>query len=556
MRKTAAAVLALPVDGLGRAATWLRRSARIQGMMVSVAITLVVGVLLVGLPATPVAGQPMPTFAPLAPQADAHSPESGLALDVPFQIQFTKPMNEGSVEAALRIDPKVDVEFRWDATGQMLSLVPNPHWEPTTNYQISVSNAASDQEGLVLSTPVQTSFQSGSLTAGMITATRMVGDLSSPTTAFQLTFTRPVKLGTVLASLGINPPLDVGIVGDDPTDVASQVFTMTPKVALKTDTTYFVTMAEGGVDSSGSALQTVAPLQIRTLATPAVQTFRPASGTKTYDTNQLISLRFTVAMDEKSTESALTVLANGRAVAGSTSWSEEDTVLAFAPRRSFAIGTSVTVKLSVIARSTGGLHVAAATSATFLVSTPQSRAIAITKSKIPVTGGQITKSKIPLTGGQGTSSAPYKDMERYYLSLMNCTRTGGWVTSSGDCSTQTRHTLPAQGALALDDGISNNVSRPYAAQLADSGLLTHNLNGTTPYGRLAAAGYGSGSWGENIASAGNAGASGMIMVETFYQNESGCRCAHYLNIMNRNFHRAGVGIWVSRGVRVVIDFYG
>jgi uncharacterized protein YkwD len=147
-------------------------------------------------------------------------------------------------------------------------------------------------------------------------------------------------------------------------------------------------------------------------------------------------------------------------------------------------------------------------------------------------------------------------MERYYLSLMNCTRTGGWVTSSGDCSTQTRHTLPAQGALALDDGISNNVSRPYAALLADSGLLTHNLNGTTTHGRLAAAGYGSGSWGENIASPGNASAGGMIAIETFYQSESGCRCAHYKNIMNRNFHRAGVGIWVSRGVRVVIDLYG
>jgi hypothetical protein len=544
MRKTAAAVLALPVAGLGRAVTWLRRSARIQGLMVSVAITLVVGVLLVGLPATPVAGQPMPTFAPLAPQADAHSPESNLALDVPFQIQFSKPMNEGSVEAALRIDPKVDVELRWDATGQMLSLLPNPHWEPTTNYQISVSNAASDQEGLGLSTPVQTSFQSGSLTAGTVTATRMVGDLSSPTTAFQLTFTRPVKLGTVLAGLGINPALDVGIVGDDPTDVASQVFTMTPKKALDTDTTYLVIMAAGGVDASGSALQSVAPLQIHTLATPTVQAFKPASGTKTYDTNQPISLRFTVAMDEKSTESALTVLANGRAVAGSTSWSEEDTVLAFAPRRSFAIGTSVTVKLSVAARSTGGLHVAAATSATFLVSTPRSRAIAITKSKIPV------------TGGQGTSSAPYKDMERYYLSLMNCTRTGSWVTSSGDCSTQTRHTLPAQGALALDDGISNKVSRPYAAQLATSGLLTHNLNGTTTHGRLAAAGYGGSSWGENIAAPSNAGPGGMIATENFYQNESGCRCAHYYNIMYGHFHRVGIGIWVSRGVRIVIDFYG
>ncbi len=544
MRKTAAAALALPVDGLRRATTWLRRSARIQGLMVSVAIALVVGVLLVGLPAQPVSGQPMPTFAPLAPQADAHSPESNLALDVPFQIQFTKPMNEGSVEAALRIDPKVDVEFRWDATGQMLSLVPNPHWEPTTNYQISVSNAASDQEGLGLSTPVQTSFQSGSLTAGTITATRMVGDLSSPTTAFQLTFTRPVKLGTVLTGLGINPALDVGIVGDDPTDVASQVFTMTPKKALDTDTTYLVSMAVGGVDASGSALQSVAPLQIHTLATPTVQAFKPASGTKTYDTNQPISLRFTVAMDEKSTESALTVLANGRAVAGSTSWSEEDTVLAFAPRRSFAIGTSVTVKLSVTARSSGGLHVAAATSATFLVSTPRSRSISYTRSRIPV------------TGGQGTSSAPYKDMERYYLSLMNCTRTGSWVTSSGDCSTQTRHTLPAQGALALDDGISNNVSRPYAAQLATLGILTHNLNGTTTHGRLAAAGYGSGSWGENIASPGSASAGGMIAIETFFQSESGYRGGHYRNIMNRYFHRAGIGIWVSNSVRVVVDFYG
>lgn len=544
MRKTAVAALALPVDGLGRAAAWLRRSARFQGVMVSVTTALVVGVLLVGLPATPVAGQPMPTFAPMAPQADANSPESSLALDVPFRIQFTKPMNEGSVESALTISPTVHVEPRWDATGQTLALVPNPHWNASTTYLVSVSRAATDQEGLALATPVQTSFQSGSLTAGTITATQMVGDLSSPTTAFQLTFTRPVKLSTVMAGLWMNPPRDITVVGDDPTDVASQVFTMTPTDPLETDATFFVNMREGGVDASGSALQTVTPLQIHTLATPAVRTFTPATGTKTYDTNQPISLHFTIAMDEKSTESALTVLGNGRGVAGSTTWSEGDTVLSFTPRRSFAIGTSVAVKLSTAARSTGGLHLAAAASATFLVSTPRSRAI------------NYTKSKIPVTGGQGTSSAPYKDMERYYLSLMNCTRTGGWVTPGGDCSTQTRHTLPAQGALALDDGISNNVSRPYAAALADSGLLTHNLNGTTTHGRLAAAGYGGGSWGENIASPGNSSTSGMIAIETFYQNESGCRCAHYYNIMNRYFHRAGVGIWVSRGIRVVIDFYG
>jgi uncharacterized protein YkwD len=247
-------------------------------------------------------------------------------------------------------------------------------------------------------------------------------------------------------------------------------------------------------------------------------------------------------MDEKSTESAISVLGNGKAAYGSLSWSEGDTVLAFVPRRSFAIGTTVTVRLSTTAKSTGGLHVAAATSATFVVSTPRSRSITYTKAKIPV------------TGGQGTSSAPYKGMEVYYLSLMNCTRTGGWVTSSGDCSTQTRHTLPAQGALALDDGISNNVSRPYAALLADQRALNHYLNGS-PRSRMAAAGYGGASSGENIASPSNAGTGGMIAIETFYQTESGCRCAHYANIMNRYFHRAGIGVWVSNSVRVVIDFY-
>jgi hypothetical protein len=544
MRKRAQALLAFPADRLVRSAGWLRRSARIQGALVSIATALVVGVLLIGLPTAQVAGQQIPTFAPLAPQADASTPQGDLSLDVPFKIQFTKPMNEGSVENDLKLEPKTDIRFRWDATGQALALVPSPHWLPDTTYQVSVSSAATDQEGLALATPILSSFKSGSLTAGTLTATRMVADLASPTTAFQLTFTRPVRLATIVSGVSIDPTTDFSVVGDDPTDAASQVFTVTPKSALDTDTVYRVSMDGGGVDLSGSPLLDVASLQIRTLATPTVLTFTPATGTKTYDTNQPISVRFSIAMDEKSTEAALTVYANGNAMAGTTKWSESDTVLSFVPRRSFAIGTSVAVRLAVTAKSAGGLHISAAAGANFSVSAPRSSAI------------KYTRSRIPVTGGEGTSSAPYKDMEIYYMSLMNCTRTGGWVTSSGDCSTETRHTLPRMGALALDDGISNKVARPYAAQLADLGVLIHTLYGTTTHGRLAAGGYPGASWGENIASPGNAGASGMISVETFFQGESGCRCAHYANIMNRFFHRAGIGIWVSHGVRLVVDFYG
>ena len=48
----------------------------------------------------------------------------------------------------------------------------------------------------------------------------------------------------------------------------------------------------------------------------------------------------------------------------------------------------------------------------------------------------------------------------------------------------------------------------------------------------------------------------MMAEEIFYQNEAPCACEHYKNLMNPEFDRAGIGVWVSNGrVRVVIDFY-
>ncbi len=129
-------------------------------LMVGVAVATVASLLLVALPTKQVvAGEQLPTFAPLAPQADAHRSESGLALDVPFQVQFTKPMNEPSVEAALTIQPATEHKLQWDATSQVLSIVPGSHWEPYTNYTIDITNKATDQEGLSLATEIHTSFR-------------------------------------------------------------------------------------------------------------------------------------------------------------------------------------------------------------------------------------------------------------------------------------------------------------------------------------------------------------------------------------------------------------
>ena len=155
-----------------------------------------------------------------------------------------------------------------------------------------------------------------------------------------------------------------------------------------------------------------------------------------------------------------------------------------------------------------------------------------------------------------TPDSPWYADEAYLLKLINCTRTGGWVTAGGACGSSTNHTLPAQPALVLDHDISTKVARPYAKQLADGRLLDHYLLNTTPGSRLCAAGFCGSFWGENLASPGGPGADRMVDVELFYQNEYWCRCEHYFNIMNPHYHRVGIGVWATSGiVRVVIDFY-
>ncbi len=117
-----------------------------------------------------------------------------------------------------------------------------------------------------------------------------------------------------------------------------------------------VSFADGGTDSSGAALQPVAQVSGHTMKAPAVLSFRPQDGSVTLDTGQLISVRFSAPMDEKATESAFSVTADGRAVAGNLYWSEGDTVLALAPRYAFKVGAKVVARITTTARSATGMH--------------------------------------------------------------------------------------------------------------------------------------------------------------------------------------------------------
>lgn len=512
----------------------------LRPLVLAITIAIVVSALLTALPGQDVAAQPVQSFSALVPQADANQPTDNLDLNAAFVVQFTKPMNAGSVAGALTITPKIDLKYRWDATFQQLAILPSPYWAPDTDYTVDISTAASDQEGLGLDRPIRGSFRSGPLTAGQIRATTMLNGLASPKTAFQVTFTRPVKLATVLLRFKIDPAVAVSVLGDDPTDRASMVFTMTPKQMLDTNSIYNVSMAGDGADTFGAPLAPVNALKVLTLPTPAVIRFAPQGGSVTNDGHQPVSVQFSVPMDQPATNAAISVTVDGRAVSGTPNWTDDGTTYTLTPKYGFNSGDTVLVSVSKTAKSAGGVNLAADVSSSFAV-------------KIRGSSGGI---RIPFTYEPVTGS-PWYGSETYYLALMNCTRTGGWVTSSGSCSSETHHTLPAQGKLALDAGISNTVSRPYAKYMADNVLLNHYLIGDPHYRLCNWGGYCGSSWGENIASPGSTGQAGMISIEVFYQSEYNLRRPnHYSNIMSPYFHRCGIGVWYSNSVRVSIDFYG
>ena len=147
--------------------------------------------------------------------------------------------------------------------------------------------------------------------------------------------------------------------------------------------------------------------------------------------------------------------------------------------------------------------------------------------------------------------------ESYYLRLLNCTRTGGWVTSTGSClgygsGRYSRYVSP----IRYSTGITLNVSRPYARLLAVRNKCDHFLDHDPGY-RLRRAGYRGYAWGENIGcSWGMTVYRSILASHRSFQAEKWTNGGHWRNIKNARFRYVGIGVASYAGrVRLVTDFY-
>jgi len=178
----------------------------------------------------------------------------------------------------------------------------------------------------------------------------------------------------------------------------------------------------------------------------------------------------------------------------------------------------------------------------------------------PATASSGSTVRIPTTRTVTTSAVvkSWYGQELYYLSLVNCTRTGGWVLNDGTCRGYGSGRYSAYVApLRLSAGISDKVARPYAKYLADTNQCSHFLRGD-PGDRLSRAGYNGYSWGENIGCRnGYRSVKPAILASHLaFQAEKSSNGGHWRNIKNYKFKWVGIGIWKTSGrVRLVTDFY-
>lgn len=547
MRKLAAAVLALPVLLPIYVPIVLRRSIALRVVLaLSVGAVLGLGALGIVSPRQTVA-VPASTPAPVATTAFGPVVRAGVAPNAGLDVTFSQAMDRASVATAVSVVPAAAVALTWDAASTAVTIRPAATWAPATLYSVTVGAAAADATGHQLGTPMRVAFVTRVATHAKIEPTTPLASGVAVRTGFAVTFDHPVDVAAAQAAFHIDPAVKGTIAAAVGPDVGTG-FTFTPSAPLDPKVAYRVSLVGSIVDGDGATVEIPDELSVTAVSGPRIVRFRPLNGTTEVVRDARLSVRFTQPMDRHTTKAAWSASANGVKLTGTFLWGENDTVLAFLPTKAFPAGAKIVMTVGLGANSKAGIPLDKVTIATATVGKPATKTATKTATKAPT-----PSQPKPISHGGTVGSGSWHAVETYYLQLMNCTRTGGWVTSSGSCSSPGGlSTAP----IILDAGLSNKVSRPYAKLLATGGACDHFINGT-PTDRLHRAGY-SGWAAENIGcrSAPNGFAS-VLGTHLYFQTEKPCsNYCHYANLMNPAYKKCGIGVWIAHGrVRLVIDFY-
>lgn len=539
MRKLLIALLAVPVLVALYGATALRRSGFVRtSVAIGLGAVIGLGVLSFVRPSLTTATPPT-DIVPLTAAAFRTTVGTGVELDAAATIGFSTPMERASVEAALAVTPRTAVELHWSSDDTVVTIVPVGHWAADTYHTITVQAGSLASTGRPLTTPIRTAFLTRGPASAAAAATEVLGKRVGLGTAFTIGFDRAIDPASLARSIRLEPEVPGRLSVEAAADGLPQV-TFTPLVALKANTRYKL-VVDGVRDEDGVPVEAFA-LVVKTSVAPEIVRFRPSVRQQDVARATDVSVRFNRPMDRASAKKAFQVLVNGKPIKGTITFAEKDTVVVFDPVKNFAYDTRVVATVAKTARSADGVPLRSAEQIAFRTELKQ----------VPRPARQTSPTSTPVSSGGSTGGGSWASVERFYLGLMNCTRTGGVVTTGGNCSSPGgRNVAP----LKLDSGISSKVARPYAKRLAVGNDCSHFIGGN-PGDRLRRAGYTSYRWAENLGCRSGNPRSAVLGSHLYFQSEKSYNGGHYVNMMNSKYDRAGIGVWVYSGrVRLVVDFY-
>ncbi len=309
---------------------------------------------------TTIAPSPTPTFTPVpptpilptvtppptAPQVLQTDPAHGeeLAPDKPILVHFDRPVDPTSVE--MRFEPALAGEM--SVKGTQVQFIP-ASYKPGQRYAMHLVAEANGIE----TEPLQFAI----VTRGYLEVTNTTpgdGGQNALTDApITVAFNRPI---TPLGVDGDDPSLPQLLNFDPPATgsgnwLNTSLYQFQPDPPLLAGTAYVATVANI-TDLGGSAL--AEPYTVAfTTTLPVVTSIEPEG--KQIAPSTPITVTFSQPMDKVSTESALSVTAEGGfEVMGEISWQDGDRTLVLQPSTTLPFGQTITVLVSDEALSSGG----------------------------------------------------------------------------------------------------------------------------------------------------------------------------------------------------------
>jgi len=185
--------------------------------------------------------------------------KDSLSLNPQFVLKFDLAMDTKKVAAALSITPAVEMEFVWTEKNTVLTVKPKVTLAPKTNYQLTLSTAATSQWGVAIPVGFDKTYTTFNHTELILNANYPTHNQAnlSPYLQVRLQFNAPLKPETVDANIELvnseNIPVSIKL-KEFYTINGKGYYYFEPNAGLALNTQYTLRLKTGLQDSYGETL--------------------------------------------------------------------------------------------------------------------------------------------------------------------------------------------------------------------------------------------------------------------------------------------------------------